>query len=63
MFPIVVTSNNPYMKYTIYGKFHSNICGTRCCKVVSKPIFQKCTCITPAEAEYRMKLYFDSMSK
>ena len=63
MYPILVSSNNPYLKYTIYGKFHGDICGTRCCKVVSKPMFMKCTCITHAEEEYRIKKYFDSLSK
>ena len=35
---------NPYFKYTIYGRYGQNVCGRRCKTLVSNKLFQKCCC-------------------
>ena len=35
---------NPYLKYTIYGRFGTNVCGRRCKTLVSNVLLQKCVC-------------------
>ena len=35
---------NPYLKYTIYGKYGNNVCGLRCKTLVSNKLFIKCVC-------------------
>lgn len=35
---------NPYFKYTIYGRYDQNVCGRRCKTLVSNKLFQKCCC-------------------
>ncbi len=55
--------NNPYLKYTIYGRFHSNICGSRCRNIVEKPIFQKCSCYSKDQHLMLLEKYFSNLSK
>ncbi len=38
------SSINPYLKYTIYGKYGNNVCGRRCKTLVSNKLFIKCVC-------------------
>ena len=40
----ISVSENPYLKYTIYGRFNNNVCGRRCKTIVENKLFQKCTC-------------------
>ena len=39
-------TENPYLKYTVYGRFGNNVCGRRCKTLVSNIWFQKCVCKT-----------------
>ena len=38
------TTENPYIKYTIYGRYGNNVCGRRCSNLVSNKLFVKCVC-------------------
>ena len=58
-----IKNNNPYLKYTIYGRFNSNICGSRCKHIVEKPFFQKCTCNTHTQNYISLTNYFSNLSK
>lgn len=41
---VTKSRENPYLKYTIYGRFNNNVCGLRCKTLVSNKLFQKCIC-------------------
>lgn len=40
------SSENPYLKYTIYGRHGNNVCGRRCKTLISNKLFIKCVCKT-----------------